>query len=80
VRRIENECVDCETCTLGSGCPLLRVEVIECDNCGEPADYHIEDSDYCESCAIDYLKDLFTESFSVGQMAEVLDCEFEDLR
>jgi len=78
MRTIENQCVGCETCTLGSGCPLLKVEVIECDSCGDPAEYHIDDSDYCERCAIEYLNRIFNEC-TIDEMAEMLDCHFERL-
>ena len=72
MREIENQCVGCETCTLGSGCPLLRVEVITCDVCGDEAKYSIDDQDYCADCAAERLKEIF-DSLSIEEQAEVLD-------
>ena len=72
MRTVENQCVGCETCTLGSGCSLLRVEVFTCDVCGDDADYHIGGKDYCEECENKYLNDRFDE-LAVTEKAEVLD-------
>jgi len=71
---IENQCVGCETCTLGSGCSLLHVQCIYCDECGsDEAKYHIENMDYCEECANKYLDELFHDISSVEEKAELLD-------
>lgn len=79
--RIENMCVGCETCTLGHGCELLRVKIIECDTCGCEDDvmYRIGDQDYCESCANDFLNGIFAVEYSVTQKAELLDEHVERL-
>lgn len=72
MREIENQCVGCETCTLGNGCSLLRVEVFTCDICGDSAKYRIDNADYCDECAGRFLNDLFNE-LPVTEKAEALD-------
>lgn len=57
MHRIENHCVDCQLPCIGNQCPLRKVEVIICDECGAYADYHIEGNDFCEDCAKEYLDD-----------------------
>ncbi len=60
MKRIENHCCDCATpgypCR-GSACPLTRVEVYYCDECGEELDeiYDAEGMELCEEC----LKDMY---------------------
>lgn len=57
MKRIENHCCDCATpgypCR-GSACPLVRVEVYYCDDCGEelPEDeiYLVDDEELCGEC------------------------------
>lgn len=55
----ENLCVGCETCTLGSACPLLNATTYECDVCGQEAAYRIEEYDLCSECAHKYLDEQF---------------------
>ena len=74
--RIENQCVGCETCTLGSGCSLLNVWVYECDECGEDAAYRIDGVDYCENCARKMLEDTIAEC-TIDEMADMLDLKIE---
>ena len=78
MRRIENQCVGCETCTLGSGCSLLHVVVYSCDRCGDDAEYHIDGLDYCTECAEEYLNSLF-HSLDIEEKAEVIDASIESL-
>lgn len=79
MRIIENHCVGCETCTLGLGCSQLNVLVIYCDICGDSdAKYHIDDLDYCEECANQYLDDLFHDSFTVKEKADIIDVSYEE--
>lgn len=75
---IEDQCVGCETCTLGHGCPLLHVTYYMCDNCKESeAIYRIDGTDYCETCAEEYLDNLFHEIDTISEKAEVIgiNCE-----
>ena len=58
--KIENHCCNCATpgypCQ-GALCPLTRVEVHYCDECGDELDeiYDVEGKELCEYC----LKDMF---------------------
>lgn len=53
--KYENHCSDCDTpgypC-MGASCPLLKVEVHYCDECGEELDdiYDVDDEELCEEC------------------------------
>jgi len=79
MRKIENHCVGCETCTLGLGCSLLNVLVFYCDVCGDPdAKYHIDGMDYCENCAHEYLDGLFHDVFSITEKAEIVSADYEE--
>jgi hypothetical protein len=60
--KYENHCCDCATPSypcLGSLCPLIRVPVHYCDECGEELDdvYKVDDEELCEGC----LKERFLE-------------------
>lgn len=78
MQTVENQCVGCETCTLGMGCSLRHVIISTCDECGlDDAKYHIDGKDYCEECADKYLNQLFIDSFSIPQKAEIIDVTFE---
>lgn len=80
MRIVENQCVGCETCTLGSGCPLLNVAYYQCDQCeNEEAQYCIDDNDLCYDCAVEYLCSIFKEALTIEEMAEVLQCSFQKL-
>lgn len=79
MKRIENHCVGCETCTLGYGCSQLNVVIFYCDECGDPdAKYRIDNRDYCEECAEKYLDSIFHCINSIREKAEILDVEFEE--
>ena len=75
----EDQCVGCETCTLGNGCPLKNVTVITCDRCGDDAVCRIDDSDYCADCANEYLDQVFEESFTIQEKSDLLGCSYHDL-
>lgn len=53
--KIENLCCDCAVpgypCR-GALCPLTRVEVHYCDECGDELDdiYDVDDEELCEEC------------------------------
>lgn len=68
----ENQCVGCDLPCLYHSCPYYEIEVPYCDTCGDEADYHIEDNDYCEECAKSHLTLLFT-TYSIAEQAEILD-------
>lgn len=59
-KRFENHCCGCATpgypCR-GSACPLTKVEVHFCDECGEELDdiYDVDGEELCEYC----LKEMF---------------------
>lgn len=56
--RRESDCVDCGLPCLGKMCPHWERVYCECDSCGsEDAIYHIDDSDYCENCAREYMNE-----------------------
>lgn len=78
MRRLENQCVGCDTCTLGHGCPMLNVQVVECDRCGDSAAFNIDGEDYCFDCALDMLKEEFNR-YSISEMAEMLDKNCEEV-
>lgn len=52
---IENRCRDCAVpgypCR-GSACPLMRVEVFYCDECGDEINeiYDVDGDELCEEC------------------------------
>lgn len=75
----ENNCVGCETCTLGSGCPMLRQEVVTCDLCGDDAVYQIDGTDCCEECAAKYLAEIFKENYTVKEMASMVNAKLQEL-
>ena len=78
MRNIENQCVGCETCTLGSGCSLLHVEVDTCDICDDTAECSLDGKDYCVECANEYLNELFNE-LSITEKAEAMGVSYTPL-
>lgn len=74
--KTENQCVGCETCTLGRGCPLLNVSYCECDSCGDDAEYRIDGKDYCRNCAVKYLDEMFY-GLPIDEKADLLGVSFE---
>ena len=75
----EDQCVGCEICTLGNGCPLKRVMTILCDQCGDDAICRIDDTDLCAECADQLLNQTFDESFTIREKAEMLDSNYQEL-
>lgn len=68
----ENHCVDCGLPCLGDSCPHRNVLVTYCDFCkNDGAIYHIDDTDYCESCVEEYLNDTF-KYLTISEKAEIL--------
>ncbi len=61
--RIRDECVGCpsDMGCMGNSCPYINVPVHICDNrgCDCEAEYNIDGDEFCESCTIDYIKDVF---------------------
>lgn len=58
--RIENHCCDCAVPAYpcrGDMCPLTKVEVHYCDECGSELEkiYEVDDKELCEEC----LKEMF---------------------
>lgn len=78
---IEDNCVGCppELGCLGNSCPYRSVRVFICDTCQEEnAEYKMDGSDFCESCANQYLNDLFND-LTVAEKAELLEIELKEL-
>ena len=76
MRKIENECVGCppHMGCLGSTCPYKNVERIICDDCGYECDedcYIIDEKDYCEECALNYIQSVF-DDLTLCEKAEAL--------
>lgn len=76
MKRTENNCLGCKELglpCLGNSCPNKTSEITYCDRCDRSvAEYHITGNDYCESCAEEYLKELFAE-LSIFEKADALD-------
>ena len=77
-REIESGCVDCGLPCLGHSCQYYGVEVAYCDNCGEEADYEIDDGDYCENCAETVLQECF-DDLSQQEKADCLNVYFKKI-
>lgn len=75
---IENNCVGCDTCTLGNGCSLLNVVTNICDTCGDEASFHIEESDLCYDCANEYLNNIW-DTLSIKEKANAIDIDYTEL-
>lgn len=63
MKKIENRCCDCAAPAYpcrGDSCPLRRVEVFYCDECGDECGevYGVDDEELCKSCFLrKYRKD-----------------------
>ena len=68
---IEDNCVSCAMYCIN--CGRRHEEVIKCDarGCDEYAKYKIDDDDYCEEHAKEYLMDMFSD-LDILEMAELL--------
>ena len=75
--RYENHCVGCpsDMGCLGRSCRYMDVPVCYCDECGNYAEYHCDDRDYCEQCLIRLFENEF-RSLSIDEMAELLNENF----
>jgi len=74
IGKISN-CVDCQLPCLYTSCPYYEVETAVCDLCGEPAVCHMNDLEYCRSCANEELIETFC-CLSTKEMAEALGMDF----
>ena len=72
----ENHCVDCGLPCLGRSCPNREVVVIYCDNCGEYADYCLDNQDFCEECAKAYVNEIW-DDLPMREKAKILDVTYE---
>lgn len=53
MKRIENECVNCDLHCIGSSCPNLNVVRYYCDECGYEAKLRRYDGrELCEDCLL----------------------------
>lgn len=68
----ENQCCDCQLPCIGKSCPLIDVPVRVCDWCGEYADYEIDNQDFCEKCAKDYVEQTW-DALSLMEKTELLE-------
>ena len=58
---------------MGSACKYKDVRVYYCDKCKTAyAEYRIDDEDYCEECAAEYLKEVFND-LAIFEQADALD-------
>lgn len=71
--KIEDHCVDCprEIGCLGKTCPFQNIKVHYCDMCEEEeSKYIIEDEEYCDICAKDYVAEYF-RNLSMSEKMEM---------
>lgn len=53
MKKIENECLHCDTYCMGSSCPNRRVVRFYCDRCGDEAMlYNYYGEEICEDCLL----------------------------
>lgn len=71
MKRIEKNCVDCGQPCLHEGCRYYETETAYCDFCENKADFCIDNDDYCENCARQFLLNIFQEE-SIPAQAEML--------
>lgn len=57
MKTTKSGCVDCVLPCIGNTCPYYRISVYECDMCGDPAEYHINDEDFCPACAEEIIEE-----------------------
>lgn len=77
-KTIESNCVDCGLPCLNHSCPYYEVEVTYCDDCGDEADYEIDDGVYCENCAETVLQECF-DDLSMQEKADCLNVYFKKI-
>lgn len=77
MKKIESFCVSCGLPCLGRACPNHSGTVYYCDECGDYAKYQIENNDYCESCAKEYIQEAF-DDLTMSEKAELLDISLHE--
>lgn len=81
MRKQENQCVDCppELGCMGGSCPYRDITVFYCDQCNsEGAEYIIDNEDFCEDCAEQYLQDTF-DDLTISEKAKALDVDLSTI-
>ena len=77
MRRIEDDCVNCDIPCCN--CGLKHVEHIYCDNCGEELTedelYQLYDSEYCEECYGKEIKNKFTKDLYLKYLIKYNDID-----
>lgn len=74
----ENQCVDCGLPCIHNSCPYYNVEMHYCDECGDYAGYIIDNTDYCETCAKEFIKREFDE-LTLQEQAEIMNIVIEKI-
>lgn len=72
-------CVDCDLPCLGHSCPNKNVLIRKCDFCEESAIVAIDGNDMCETCAQEYVKNLFNE-LSLSEALKLLSIDFKFIK
>lgn len=76
----ENHCVDCGLPCLGKSCPNRNVPVRYCDHCDNSyADYYIDGSDYCSSCAENYINEVL-DDMTIAEKAKACGMVVKDYK
>lgn len=53
MKKIENECIQCDTYCIGRSCPNRRVIRFYCDRCGDETTlYNYDGEEICEDCLL----------------------------
>ena len=77
--KTESACVDCQLPCLGNSCPLINVECLVCDECGEePVDCSIDGRDLCKNCAYEFLEDCFNQ-LTYPEKSKILGLDYKNL-
>lgn len=71
MKKIENQCVDCDVCY---HCGRKQVEVLICDECKNYAKYETNEGDFCEDCFEEMLNNIW-EDLTLEERAKLLDIE-----
>ena len=72
--KITSDCVGCVKECIYDACPKYSVEVHNCDNCGKPAKYVIDNDELCYDC-LEREMDDYWSCLSVWEKARLLDVE-----